>query len=121
MTPEERAAFIGAQFPANGITYTYLGILFAVSGCVVTGPAVQVSVIASTGKGANKVYLPLGDGIFRFVNPPLMVPDGGTEVVTPPHGDPYTLPTFTRDDLAAAQAIVYDAVTACARTHGWTP
>ena len=121
MTPEERAAYIGAQFPANGIQYTYLGIVFDVTGCVVTGPTVQVNVVAWMGKGANKVFLPLGDGIFRFVNPPLMVPDGGTEVVTPPHGDPYTLPTFTRNDLIAAQQIVYDAVVACARSLGWTP
>ena len=121
MTPEERAAYIGAQFPANGITYTYQGIVFAVSGCVVSGPTVQVSVLAWTGTGKNKVFLPLGDGIFRFVTPPLMVLDGGTEVVTPPHGHPYTRATFSRNDLAAAQQIVYDAVTACARAHGWTP
>jgi hypothetical protein len=113
MTPEERAAAIGAQFPANGIQYSYSGIVFDVTACTVSGPVVQVHVTAWTGKGANKVFLPLGDGWFRFVNPPLMVPDGGF--------DAEGRKTFSRDDLAAAQQIVYDAVTGCARRNGWTP
>jgi len=120
MTPEERAAYIGARFPANGIQYSFGGIVFAVSGCVVTGPTVQVNVVAWTGTGKNKVYLPLDDGIFQFVNPPLMVPDGGTEVVTDPSGNPHTRATFARNDLAAAQQIVYDAVVGCAVALGWT-
>lgn len=120
MTPEERAAYIGAQFPANGIQYTYQGIVFDVTNCVVTGSTVQVDVVAWTGKGANKVFLPVDDH-YRFVNPPLMVPDGGTQVITDPQGNQHTVMTFTRDDLAAAQQIIYDAVTAYALRHGWTP
>ena len=130
MTPEERAAAIAAQFPANGIQYTYLGIVFAVAGCRASGPTVGLALTAWTGQGAHRVYLPIPaydtvlGGLacnFLFTNPPLMVPDGGTEVVTPPHGDPYTRPTFARDDLAAAQSIVHSAVTGYALRHGWTP
>jgi hypothetical protein len=113
MTPEERAAAIGAQFPANGIQYTFEAIVYSVTGCVVTGPVVKVDIVAWTGKGAHKLYLPLGDGVFRFVNPPLMPPDGGF--------DAEGHRTFTRDDLAAAQRIVADAVIACATRNGWTP
>ena len=112
MTPEERAAAIGAQFPAGGIQYSYLGIVFAVSGCVVSGPAVTVTIAAWTGAGHNRVTLPT-DNPYVFVNPPLKVPDGGT--------DAGGSPTFSRSDLAAAQQIVYDAVTAAARRLGWTP
>lgn len=121
MTPEERAAYIGSQFPANGIQYSFKGIVFRVDDCVVTGPMVQVNVAAWTGAGGNRVDLPLGDGVFRFVNPPLMVPDGGTEVTTDPHGHQFTRATYSRDDLAAAQQIVYDAVVNCATRNGWTP
>jgi hypothetical protein len=119
MTPEERAAAIGAQFPANGIQYTYQGIIFDVTNCVVSGPAVSVNVVAWTGKGNNKVFLPAYNP-YIFVNPPLSVPDGGTQVVIGPHGS-HTVSTFTRDDLAAAQQIVYDAVTSVAIRLGWTP
>ena len=51
----------------------------------------------------------------------VLLNSGGTEVITPPRGQPYTRPTFSRNDLAAAKQIVYDAVTACARRNGWTP
>lgn len=112
MTPEERAAAIGAQFPANGIQYSFNGIVFNVTNCRVQGPAVQVHVEAWTGAGQNKVYLPLDDGEFRFVNPPLMVADGL---------DGQGNKTYARNDLAAAQQIIYDAVTACATRLGWTP
>jgi hypothetical protein len=121
MTPEEKAAAIGAQFPVNGIQYSFGGIVFNVTNCVVTGPAVQVHVEAWTGAGQKKVYLPLDDGIFIFVNPPLMVPDGGSTTVTDPKGRPLAVRTYTRDDLVAAQTIVYDAVTGCAKRLGWTP
>jgi hypothetical protein len=120
MTPEERATAIGAQFPVNGIQYTYLGIVFAVSNCVVTGPTVWVTVSAWTGTGKNRVYLPVDDR-YGFTNPPLMVPDGGTQVITDPRGNPITVKTYTRSDLAAAQQMVYDAVTGYARAHGWVP
>jgi hypothetical protein len=42
-----------------------------------------------------------------------MVPDGGF--------DGEGRKTFSRDDLAAAQRIVADAVLACATRNGWTP
>jgi len=121
MTPEERAAYIGAQFPVNGITYTYEGIRFNVQNCVVTGPMVQVDITAWTGSGGNRRDLPLGDGVFRFVNPPLMVADSGTEVITDHRGEQFTRKTFVRNDLLAAQQMVYDAVVACATRLGWTP
>lgn len=120
MTPEERAAAIGAQFPPSGIQYTYQGIVFAVSNCRVVGPTVWVDIIAWTGTGKNKVYLPVDDH-YGFTNPPLGVPDGGTRDVLGPDGRHYTVATFTRNDLAAAQSIVYDRVTWYALRHGWTP
>jgi hypothetical protein len=111
MTPEEKAAAIGSQFPAGGIQYSYQGIVFHVFGCEVIGPMVRVSIVAWTGAGQNRAYLPLGDGIFQFVNPPLTVPDGFDQ-----HGRPTG---FSRNDLAAAQQMVYDGVTGCATTNGW--
>ena len=113
MTPEERAVAIAAAMGTKTVTYTFSGITFRVSNASAAGPVITVTVAAWTGAGANRVDLPVGDGIFRFVNPPLMVPNGGF--------DPEGRATFTRDDLTAAKQIVYDAVTACARRLGWTP
>ena len=121
MTPGERAAAIGIAMGSKTVTYTFRGITFRVGAASVAGGTVTVTIAAWTGAGANRVNLPLGDGVFNFVNPPLMAPDGGTEIVTPPKGLPYTRPTFTRNDLAAAQLMVYNDVTACARRLGWTP
>jgi hypothetical protein len=113
MTPEERAAAIGAAIGTKTVTYSFEGVTYRVSGATVTGPTVQVTIAAWTGAGGNRRDLPLGDGVFRFVNPPLMVPDGGT--------DAQGHKTYSRDDLAAAQRIVADAVIACATRNGWTP
>lgn len=121
MTPEERAAYIGAQIAGRTLTFSRGGINFRVTNGTVSGPAVRVEVTAWTGAGGNRVDLPVGDGVFVFVNPPLMVPDGGTETITDPHGEQITRPSFVRDDINAAKQIVYDAVTTCARSLGWTP
>jgi hypothetical protein len=117
MTPEERAAAIGAAIGTKTVTYSFEGVTYRVSAATVSGPTVTVTISAWTGAGGNRRDLPLGDGIFRFVNPPLMVPDGGT--VIDDKGNPH--PSFSRDDLAAAQRIVADAVIACATRNGWTP
>lgn len=118
MTPEERAAAIATAIGNKSITLSVNGAYGSVSirvlaGTTAIGPMVRCSITAWTGAGGNRVDLPLGDGIFQFVNPPLAVPDGGT--------DPEGNKTFTRDDLAAARAMVYDAVTGCALRNGWTP
>jgi len=120
MTPEEKAAAIAAAFGTGTRSYTYLGIHFQISGVFASGPAVTCTVAAWTGSGAKRVNLPT-DNPYTFVNPPLMVPDGGTRVVTDPDGISQTVDTFTRNDLAAAQQIVYDVVTAVAKCLGWTP
>jgi len=118
MTPEERAAAIYAAFPANGIQYSYNGIVFNLSPMTLNGAAVTVTISAWTGAGNNKAFLPT-DNPYTFVNPPLMVPDGGETTVAGPRGKPLTIKTYTRNDLAAAQQIVYDAVTTVATRLGW--
>lgn len=124
MTPEERAAAIATAFGTGTRTYTYLGIHFQISGVSASGPAVRCTVLAWTGAGGNRVDLPTDDE-YVFVNPPLMVPDGGTTTIPDPmdrkHIRTITVPTFTRNDLVAAQQMVYDAVTGYAMRHGWTP
>lgn len=106
MTPEERAAAIAAAVGPNPIQYTFNGIVFNVSDCHAVGSAVYVTVSAWTGTGAKKSYLPV-DNPYIFVNPPLQVPDG--------QGG------YARNDIAAAQQIVYDTVVAVAQRMGWTP
>lgn len=126
MTPEEKAAAIGAAIGDKTITYSYQGITFRVSNCIVTGPAVQITVAAWTGAGGNRVDLPT-DNPYIFVNPPVLVPDGGTTAISVPNPGRgggninKTVASFTRNDVAAAQQIVYDAVTAVAKRLGWTP
>lgn len=113
MTPEERAAAIGAALGSKTITFSHLGVTFRVSGAAITGNAISLLISAWTGAGGNRVNLPVGDGQFVFVNPPLAVPDGGFDVDG--------RPTYARSDLAAAKQMVYDAVTGYALRHGWTP
>jgi hypothetical protein len=120
VTPEERAIAIATAFGPGTRDYTYLGIHFQVGNVSASGSAVIATIAAWTGSGGNRVDLPT-DNPYVFVNPPLSVPDGGTTITNDPHGNPHTVATFTRNDLVAAQQMVYDTVTMVAKRLGWIP
>lgn len=89
---------------------------FQVSGCV-GGRTVNVSNIGVDEHGAlvctiTHPDIPEGANPFRFVNPPLMVPDGTTRVVVDPAGVERTVDNFKEDAAEAARQMVRDVVAA---------
>lgn len=116
MTPQERAAAIHSATGVGPFSFSLNGINFSVQNVqAIDNRVICSGVTAWTGTGSKRVYLPV-DNPYIFVNPPLLIPDGGT-TIDPTTG--LTVATFTRNDLAAAKQILYDAVTNVARRLGW--
>ena len=101
--------------PNRRFSWTDQGISFTASDPTLVGDVLSCVVEASDGNGPLPV-----DNRYQWVNPPLMVPDGG-QAWAFQQGAPVLVTTFKRDDIPALKAIVYDAVTGYALRHGWTP
>lgn len=99
--------------PNRTFSWSDRGISFTASDPTLTGDVLGCAITASDSLGP----LPVDDR-YQWVNPPLMVPDGGQAWVLR-DGAPVLVPTYKRDEVPALKAIVYDAVTAYARAHGW--
>lgn len=105
LTPQERSraksvaihsALAAINFP---ITFTASGVTITVSGAWVEGDMIGVSLTATKDSAA----LPTDDAYY-FYNPPIRVPDG--------------LGGFVESYVAAAKAILVEAVLAYARSQG---
>lgn len=124
MTPEEKAQRKAEKFVEHaeeqGESYTYElnGLTITVSNPVLFNSlAVQVDVEAHDANGPIPT-----DNPYRFINPPIMVPDknGDYSVIVgeDENGDPI-YKYFREDIIAALMQIVYEAVVVVARKKGW--
>lgn len=77
------------------------------------GTGLVATLSAWTGQGATAAYLPV-DNPYIVVNPPVYVPDGGTELI---EGEEH--PTFRADPLAAYKRALELSVIGRARQLGW--
>lgn len=71
------------------------------------GEVVGVEVWIRLLRGVAEVPI---DGHLRFINPPVLVPDGGSEAATDEDGAARQRPTYTENPLAALRDIVLDEV-----------
>lgn len=84
---------------------------------VANGEGISAIVTAWTGNGADAAPLPVDNPVI-LVNPPVMVPDGGTTIEAGPDG-PVTVPTARFDPLAAYEDSLAITVLQVARDLGW--
>lgn len=104
-----------AGFKAAALAERLGSRTFQVSGCV-GGRTVTVSDIHVDEAGAlvctiTHADIPVGANPFRFVNPPVGVPDGTSRVeVDPVTGVDRTVDNFKEDAAAAGRQMVRDAV-----------
>jgi hypothetical protein len=87
------------QFTQDGITYVVTGWYVDADG------AFCVTVTASDANGPIPT-----DNLYRFINPPIKVPDGTTRTEIGRDGQQRQLRNFTEDLLGAAKQIIIDAV-----------
>lgn len=120
MTPAERVAAIDLALAGNRpLVWNQDGVNFRAEDIALAynGTAIQATVLAWTGSGANMVVLPL-DNPYIIVNPPVAVADGTTTIVD--DDGEHTVPVFRHDPLAAYKATIASTVLLVASQMGWS-
>lgn len=112
-----KAKAIADAIPNKKLTFSRGGIVYDVRGWDVDDDGVlSVTISARDSRGPIPT-----DTLYRFVNPPVRVPDGTERDETDAAGETRKVKNFKEDELEAARQIVIEAVRTYATSKGWTP
>lgn len=97
-----------AKLPPEAFTHGGLRIDILEGPRVVTVQGVDVlEVRVAASRGGKPLAI---DGHLRFVNPPVLIPDGMFRDETGPDGTPKRVPNFVEDARGALRAMIHEAI-----------